>query len=108
MKKFVYQTCEWDEYKVFVMMSEDRTASCRMYVYNDEPEVAVICDLYVDKELRGHGKASAMLNGCKDIAREMGCKKIQLRSDSDDWVRQWYRRIGFKEISSQVWMEAEL
>lgn len=84
MKKFVYQTCEWDEYKVFVIMSEDRTSSCRMYVYNDEPEVAVICDLYVDKESRNQGKACAMLNGCKDIAREMGCKKMHLRSDTDD------------------------
>lgn len=108
MKKFVCQTCEWDEYKVVIVSSEDRRASCRLYVYNDEPEVAVLCDLYVDKELRGHGKACAMLNGCKDIAREMGCKKMHLRSDTDDWVRQWYRRIGFKDISSQVWMEAEL
>lgn len=62
MNKFVYQTCEWDEYKVFVMMSEDRTASCRMYVYNDEPEVAVICDLYVDKESRNQGNAEGGLS----------------------------------------------
>lgn len=108
MNKFICQTCEWDEYKVVIVSSEDHRASCRLYVYNDEPEVAVLCDLYVDKESRNQGKACAILNRCKDIAREIGCKKMHLRSDTDDWVRQWYRRIGFKEISSQVWMEAEL
>lgn len=31
-----------------------------------------------------------------------------LRSDNDDWVREWYKRIGFEVESSQVWLKKEI
>ncbi len=105
---FNTQSCPWSDYTVIAVMSQDNMSSCRIYIYPDEPHVAVISDLYVDEKVRGQGRATELLDYCAEIVKPLKCTEIQLRSDTDDWVRQWYLRKGFEVISSQVWLRKNI
>lgn len=100
--------CPWIGHKAFVVISEDMMATCRVHIYEDEPHVAVISDLYVDAAARGKGKANEMLSFCETLAKSQNCSEVQLRSDNDDWVRQWYMRKGFEIESTQVWLKKNI
>ena len=107
-KDFKHQSCRWPGYIVAVVLSENCEASCRVYIYDDEPAVAIISDLYVAEESRRKGLATEIIRYCEKIALSEGCDEISLRSDNDDWVRQWYKRLGFEEESSQVWFKKSI
>ena len=79
--------------------------SCRLSIYNDTPEDAIISDLFVPENCRNQGLGSEILKYCEKFAKEQGCESISLRSDNDDWVREWYKRLGFEVESSQVWLK---
>ena len=105
---FNTQTCPWRDYTVIAVMSQDNMASCRIYIYPDDPHVAIISDLYVNEAVRGQGRATELLNYCAEVVKPLKCREIHLRSDTDDWVRQWYLRKGFEVISSQVWLRKNI
>ena len=94
----------WNDYKVLFVFSDDNRVSCRLSFYNDTPQDAIISDLYVHESIRKQGGATAILNWCFEYAKDRGCNSVSLRSDNDDWVREWYKRLDFKVISSQVWL----
>ena len=98
----IYQI--WDNYKVFFVFSDDGSISCRLSFYDDTPQDAIISDLYVHENMRKQGGATAILNWCFECAKERGCNSVSLRSDNDDWVREWYKRIGFKIESTSIWL----
>ena len=98
----------WDDYKVLFFFSDDGRVSCRLSFYNDTPQEAVISDLYVHESIRKQGGATSILNWCFECAKDWGCNSISLRSDHDDWVRQWYMRLGFEVESSQVWLKKDI
>ena len=95
----------WDDYRVLFVFSDDGRVSCRLSFYNDTPQDAVISDLYVHESIRKQGGATSILNWCFECAKDWGCNSISLRSDNDDWVRQWYMRLGFEVESSQIWLK---
>ena len=95
----------WDDYKVLFVFSDDGRVSCRLSFYNDTPQEAVISDLYVHESIRKQGGATSIINWCYECAKDCGCNSISLRSDNDDWVRQWYMRLGFEVESSQIWLK---
>lgn len=98
----------WDDYKVLFVLSDDGRVSCRLSFYNDTPQDAVISDLYVHESIRRQGGATAILNWCFECAKDNGCNSVSLRSDNDDWIREWYKRIGFEVESSSVWLKKEI
>ena len=98
----IYQI--WDNYKVFFVFSDDGSISCRLSFYDDTPQNAIVSDLYVHENMRKQGGATAILNWCFECAKERGCNSVSLRSDNDDWVREWYKRIGFKIESISIWL----
>ena len=98
----------WDDYKVLFVFSDDGMVSCRLSFYNDTPQDAIISDLYVHESMRKQGAATAILNWCFECAKDNKCNSVSLRSDNDDWVRQWYKRIGFEIESSQVWFKKSI
>lgn len=102
------QTCIWDNYKELVIISHKSKASCRIYIYNDEPNIAYISNLYVDEKERNKGIGTELLKYCIDKAKQLNCSKIQLRSDNEDFVRKWYFRLGFKLIKSEIWLEKDI
>lgn len=98
----------WDDYIVWFIFSDDGCISCRLYIYNDTQNEAVISDLYVNASLRKQGGATAILNWCFEFAKFRKCDTVSLRSDHDDWVRQWYIRLGFEVESSRVWLKKNI
>lgn len=106
----------WDNQRELSVFSKDRKAGCRIDIYEDVPDIAVLSGLYVDTSCRMQGLGRKLLYFCFNYAKNLGCTKIQLRSDLDfqnpndqgNWIQPWYMREGFQPISSQTWLEKEL
>ena len=98
----------WEDYRSWFIFLEDGSASCRMCISNDFPKEGVISDLFTLEVCRQQGFATELLDFCENFAKTQGCDSISLRSDNDDWVREWYKRIGFEVESSQVWLKKEI
>lgn len=99
---------KWDDYEVLFVFSDDGLVSCRLSFYKDTPQDAVISDLYVHESVRKQGCATSIINWCIEYSKNRDCKSLYIRSDNDDWIRQWYERLGFKKKSSQVWFEMSI
>lgn len=98
----------WDDFKCWFIFSDDGRISCRLSIYNEQPQEAIVSDLYTHESIRKHGGAKAILNFCFDFARDRKCNTISLRSDNDDWVRLWYQRMGFEVESSSLWFTKKI
>lgn len=98
----------WDDFKCWFIFSDDGRISCRLSIYNEQPQEAIVSDLYTHENIRKHGGAKAILNFCFDFARDRKCNTISLRSDNDDWVRLWYQRMGFEVESSSLWFTKKI
>lgn len=94
----------WDEYHSLFVFSDDGSVSCRLCFDHDGPN-ATISDLYVQEDSRRKGGATAIINWCLKEAKAQKCLTVSLRSDNDDWIREWYKRMGFEVESSQVWLK---
>lgn len=99
----------WPHHTCVTVLSEGNTATCRFNIYDDNLEEAVISDLYVVVSERHKGLGLKILNHCIDMAKnKFHCTTVSLSSDNDDWVREWYKRLGFEVESSQVWLKKEI
>lgn len=98
----------WDDFKCWFIFSDDGLVSCRLSIYKESPQDAIISDLYTHESIRGQGAAKAILDFCFDFAKDKKCNTISLRSDNDDWVRRWYQRIGFEVKSSSLWLTKKI
>ena len=96
---------QWDDHISAWVTSKDGKSSCRIQVYDYEPTVAYISDLFVDPNQRCNGIGSAIMNYCEDRARFWGCTKITLKSETNDFTRDWYKKIGYNEVDTHVWFE---
>ena len=106
--EFKSQICHWSDHIAITIIAENETASCRIHIYDEEPNMAVISDLYVAQGERGKGIATKLIHYCIHHAKAQGCTAVSLRSDNDDFVRQWYMRLGFEVESSQIWFKKEI
>ena len=106
--EFKQQICRWPDHKAITIIADNETASCRIHIYDEEPNMAVISDLYVAQEERGKGIATKLIQYCIDQAKAQSCTAVSLRSDNDDFVRKWYQRLGFEVESSQIWFKKEI
>ena len=105
---FNYVIQRWDDYHSWFLFTKNGVASCRLSIYDDNPKEGVVSDLFVRETSRNKGYATALLEFSAKIAKGDGCETISLRSDQNDWVREWYRRSGFEEVSSQVWLSKKI
>jgi len=66
--------------------------------------VAVIDDLAVDAAYRGQGLGSALLDEALDLARGLGCIRIEVSTSRarDSFARGFYEKHGFVEVDSAV------
>jgi GNAT superfamily N-acetyltransferase len=98
----------WDDFKCWFIFSDDGLVSCRLSIYKETPQDAIVSDLYTNESIRGQGAANAILDFCFDFAKDKKCNTISLRSDNDDFVRRWYQRIGFEVKSSSLWFTKKI
>lgn len=58
--------------------------------------VAVLDELYVAPQLRGHGIGSALLAGAEAVIRSRGAQRLEINVDGDDTdARRFYERHGY-------------
>ena len=98
----------WDDFNCWFIFSDDGRVSCRLSIYKETPHDAIVSDLYTHKSIRQRGAATAILNFCFNFAKDRKCDTVSLRSDNDDWVRQWYHRMGFEVESSSLWFSKKI
>lgn len=99
---------DWDGYQSWFISFVNGLASCRLCIYSGTPKEAVVSDLFVHENCRKQGLGTDMLKYCETLAKEQGCYSISLQSDNDDWVREWYKRLGFEVESSLVWLKKNI
>lgn len=60
-------------------------------------KVALLEDMVVAPEKRGHGCGSLLVEAAKTLAKERGCLRITLLTDFDDLAAErFYQKHGFK------------
>lgn len=80
----------------FVFMEYNGCAVGRVYMYKDEEEVAYIEGLHVIENKRKTGIGSEMLNILIEKCKELNAKKCMLWCYTDEWVYDWYKKLGFE------------
>ena len=91
-----------------LIVSPDFNATCRIFIYDDDPKTAIITDLYVIESARKNKIATQIIDYVIDVAKGNGCCSIELKSEGNNWVREWYKRLGFEIISEEVWMRKDI
>lgn len=76
-------------------------ALCFVSVENDDLAVAYLHNLIVHTSIRRRGYGRRLLILGERRARLMGCKKLVLWADPNDWMIEWYKRNGFVEIGER-------
>ena len=86
-----------------------------MYFYDDDPETAYLCNVFVNEDHRGENLGNRILSMAQTKALEMGCKEIRLKVDDDnDFAHNWYKRHGFEDMyhdkseTTRMWMKKVL
>lgn len=118
MKKDFYKFIEhkrrnrWGDDYVF--MEEEGKAVGRVYVYNDEKDVAYIEGLHVSENERLKTIGGELLNRLIDKCRELGANECMLWCYTDEFVYHWYQSLGFEYYGEHqneenaVWMVKNL
>ena len=74
----------------------------------DDPEVE-IGGLVVDETVRGQGMGQALMQAAEEWAREQGCARVYLRTNTiRTRAHEFYKRIGYETVKSQYAMRKTL
>lgn len=108
MREFEVLEMIYDDYKTFLIVSKKFNATCRVSIFYNEPDEAIITDLYVKDDVRRNNIGTRLLKFSILLSHQQQCKYIELKSKEDNWIRDWYRKIGFELISADGWMRKNI
>ena len=93
--------CSWWWGKSVDIIKNDGTAIvCVKFDEKSFPKSGYICDLSVLETEREKGIGLVMMQYAINICRDYGMTFARLHVDTKNiWLREWYERLGFKEIS---------
>lgn len=102
-KMTIYQfTTKWDSSDHITYMAVrgvECVGTCVVDYCGEAKTDALLWNLQVANECRQHGIARMLVaKACEDAAAR-GCEEIALEwgaMDSDGWIFDWYKRLGFK------------
>lgn len=83
------------------IVENDGTAIvCVKFDKNSFPKTAYICDLSVLELKRKKGLGARMMKYALAFCSDAGMTFARLHVDAKSiWLREWYERLGFKELS---------
>ncbi|MFZ3571658.1 GNAT family N-acetyltransferase [Streptomyces sp. BH097] len=85
---------------VYDTASGEQVAYAR--VVTDEATFAWLCDVYVDRSVRGKGIGKAMVTAVRDHLRPLGIRRVLLATEDAHGV---YEEVGFKPLEQpERWM----
>lgn len=68
-------------------------------------KIGVMSDLYVDPQFRGKGVGKALIEQCRDRARENGCARIQwLTAPDNETAQRLYESLPTKKSSWNIFV----
>ena len=98
----------------YIFMESDGKAVGRVYIHNDEKDIAYIEGLHVSENERLKTIGSKLLNRLIEKCKELGVKECMLWCYKDDWVIYWYKKLGFEYYQeylyedNAIWMIKKL
>lgn len=101
---------DWGESLYF--MEESGKAYARLYFKNDNKKTAYLDKLSVSLEHRNQGIGLDLQITRENIARNMGYEYCMLWTKKHAWMREWYKRRGYKFDSEKdndhIWLKKKL
>ena len=87
--------------RTHTIILDDGYAYVMVSIMEDNPDIAVIHDLVVHRDKRGHGLGTLLLeDACKE-GMDMGAEFIMLSVLPSSWLEEWYKRHGFRDIGKK-------
>lgn len=89
----------WGE-SVDIVSADGAAMVCVKFDKKTFPKTGYICDLSVIPTQRKQGLGGKMMQNALDVCREHKMTFARLHVDIKNiWLREWYERLGFKELS---------
>lgn len=98
---------DWKYSTRILIIDEKNHGSIQVSIlYRDEDKPldgnadALIYSLWVDKPYRGHGVAKHLMEVAENELKKCMIENVAISWDGNDspqWVRSWYKRLGYKE-----------
>lgn len=98
----------------FYTMKSDGRGFIKTYYYLDDPDYIYASDLHVDKDMRNKGIGSKLLEIHLNNAKCLGAKYSLLWVRKDTWIKDWYKKLGYKyykeylDEANSIWMIKEI
>lgn len=73
------------------------TVSFENDMFSGPEKAAVLSGLSVVESKRKSGYGRALVAAAEDLTRSQGAKLMILWADKNDWVLNWYKRLGYVE-----------
>ena len=80
------------------------------YSYKDEPNILYLSELYVNKEQRNKGIGAKILKIADEVAANMKCNSIRLKTEIGSNAERLYRKNGYNSLKmegNQIWLEKQ-
>lgn len=97
----------WKDSTRILIIDERNHGSIQVFIpYRDEDKPldgnadALIYSLWVDRSYRGHGVAKHLMEVAEKELKSCDLKNVAVSWDGNDspqFVRSWYKRLGYKE-----------
>ena len=99
--KFVYHVCQWYWGRSIDIIKTNGTAIvCVKFDKKSFPRTGYICDLSVVESSRKKSVGNDMMQLALAECRAQNMTFARLHVDTKNtWLREWYERLGFKELS---------
>ena len=99
--EFVYHICRWYWGESVDIIKDDGTAKvCCKFDEKTFPKTGYICDLSVIVTERRKGLGYKMMKYALTCCEDHGMTFARLHVEAKNiWLREWYERLGFKELS---------
>ena len=106
---------ENDDFEKRVYITEnDNRGSAVFYWYKDDNKSVYLSSLEVNKNERQGGIGTKLQELRESIAIKLGFKVAYLWVLEDSWMRDWYKRRGYKDLKKHddkhcyIWMQKNL
>ena len=81
------------------------------YAYKDEPNILYLSGLYVNEEYRNKGIGTKILEIADEVANNLDCHAIRLKTKKDSNAERLYRTHGYNSLSTEerdwIWLEKQ-
>lgn len=99
MHNYIHHVNTWWWGKTITLVSKDGYSTVELQFDNNYPTIAFIKGLSVFQTRRKEGYGTEIMSCCEAVAKKEGYTFLQLSVNKEqDWLVEWYERLGFTII----------